>query len=140
MSKTLLYRWFGVGRLPKAMMPILEKEGILLLEEGIGGTITFRKFRAPGRRYGYRKNWFTGSVVVTELRFAGFAFSKPVINVPLEGPYLDKLNCSLEKEHPVLRVDFDSSDFHDDWSGMIELRFRTPMARQFLERIGVSSR
>ena len=139
MSKTLLYRWFGFGRLPKPMMPILEQEGIALLEEGIGRSITFRNFRAPGKRYSYRKNWFTGSLIVTELRFAGFAFRRPVINVPLEGPYLDKLECSLEKEHAVLRVAFDSSDFHDDWSGMIECRFRTPMARQFLERIGVSS-
>ena len=112
----------------------------MLLDEGIGGSITFRNFRAPGKRYSYRKNWFTGSLVVTELRFAGFAFSRPVINVPLEGPHLGKLDCSLEKGHAVLRVAFDSSDFHDDWSGAIECRFRTPMARQFLERIGVSSR
>ena len=135
MSKTLLHRLFGFGGVPEAMKPILEQEGIVLLDEGIGGSITFRNFRAPGKRYSYRKNWFTGSLVVTELRFAGFAFRRPVINVPLEGPHLDKLDCSLEKEHAVLRVAFDSSDFHEDWSGMIECRFRTPMARQFLERI-----
>lgn len=137
MSKTLLYRWFGFGRLPKPMMPILEQEGIRLLDEGVGGSITFRNFRAPGKRYGYRKNWFTGSLVVTKLRCAGFAFRRPVINVPLEGPYLDKLDCSLEKEGAVLRVAFDSSDFHEDWSGMIECRFRTPKARHFLERLRI---
>ena len=140
MSTTLLYRWFGFGGLPTAMKPILEQEGIVLLDEGIGGSMTFRNFRAPGKRYSYRKNWFTGSLIVTELRFAGFAFSRPVINVPIEGPYLDKLDCSLEKGHAVLRVAFDSSDFHDDWSGTIECRFRTPKARQFLKRIEVSSR
>ena len=135
MSKTLLYRLFGFGGVPQAMKPILEQEGIVLLDEGIGGSITFRNFRAPGKRYSYRKNWFTGSLVVTKLRFAGFAFSRPVINVPLEGPHLDKLDCSLEKEHAILHVAFDSSDFHEEWSGAIECRFRTPKARQFLERL-----
>jgi hypothetical protein len=140
MSKTLLHRLFGFGSVPKAMKPILDQEGIVLLDEGIGGSITFRNFRAPGKRYGYRKNWFTGSLVITELRFAGFAFSRPVINVPLEGAHSSKLECSLEKERTILRVAFDSADFHEDWSGAIECRFRTPKARQFLERIETSTR
>ena len=137
MSKTLLHRLFGFGGVPQAMKPILEQEGIVLLDEGIGGSITFRNFRAPGKRYSYRKNWFTGSLVVTKLRFAGFAFSWPVINVPLEGRHIGKLVRSLEKDGAVVRIDYDSSDFHDDWSGTIECRFRTPKAQQFLERLRV---
>ena len=35
----------------------------------------------------------------------------------------------------VLMVTFESSDFHEDWSGTIECRFRTDKARLFLERI-----
>ena len=135
MSKTLLHRWFGFGRLPKAMRPILESEGILLVDEGVGGSVTFRKFRAPGRRHGYRKSWFTGSLVVTEIRFAGWVYSKPVINVPLEGPHLEKLDCELERDGAVLRVAFDAADFHDDWSGDVEVRFRTPQACAFFERL-----
>jgi hypothetical protein len=137
MGKTLLHRLFGFGRFPMAMRPILEREGIVLADEGIGGTVTFRNFRAPGRRYSYRKNWFTGSLVITEIRFAGFAFGKPVINVPLDGPHLGKLDCELERRGTVLRAAFDSSDFHDDWSGDIEVRFRTPQAPLFLERLRV---
>ena len=140
MSKTLLHRLFGFGNLPKAMRPILEREGIVLAEEGIGGSITFRKFRAPGRRYSYRKNWFTGSLVVTELRFAAFAFRRPVINVPIEGPHIGKLAGSLEKDGNVLVVAFESADFHDDWSGAIECRFRTTKARLFLERLDASEK
>ena len=140
MSQTLLYRLFGFGRVPRTMKPILEQEGIVLSDEGIAGSITLRNFRAPGKRYSYRKSWFTGSLIVTELRFAGFAFGRSVINVPLEGPHLGKLDCSLEKEHTILRVAFEASSFHEDWSGAIECRFRTSKARQFLERIEVSSR
>lgn len=136
MSQSLLYRLFGIGRLPPAMTPILEQEGIVLSDEGLRGSMTFRNFRAPGRRYSYRKNWFSGSLVVTRLRFAGFAFSRPVLNVPLDGPHLAMLDCSLGKTPSILRVAFDSADFHDDWSGAIVCRFRTPRARQYLEQIG----
>lgn len=135
MSKTFLYRLFGFGGFPKVMRPILESEGIVLEDEGVGGSITFRRFRAPGKRYGYRKNWFTGSLVITEIRFAGFAFSKPVINVPLDAPHLGKLDCALERDDSVLRAAFDASEFHDEWSGDIEVRFRTPQAPLFLERL-----
>ena len=134
MGKTLLHRLFGAGRIPKAMLPILQQEGIVLLDEGIGGTIIFRNFRAPGRRSAYRRNWFTGSLVLTGLRFAGFQFSKPIINVPLEDRWLNELDCSLRDE-TTLCVGFDSSVFHEDWSGAIEVRFTTEYARLFLERL-----
>ena len=35
MGKTLLNRLFGAGRIPKTMLPILQQEGIVLLDEGI---------------------------------------------------------------------------------------------------------
>lgn len=135
MSQTLLYRLFGLGRPPKAMKPTLEGEGIVLVDEGIGGSITFRDFRAPGRRYRHRKSWFTGSLVVTEVRFAAYGFSRPLINVPLERSYLAKLDGAVEHDGTVLRVAFESGDFHDDWSGGIECRFRTAKAPLFMEWI-----
>ena len=116
------------------MLPILQQEGIVLLDEGIGGSIIFRNFRAPGKRYSYRSNWFTGSLVLTGIRFAGFQYSNPIINVPLEEKWLNELDCSVRGEKTLL-VSFDSSVFHEDWSGMIECRFSTEYARLFLERL-----
>ncbi len=138
MIASLLHQLFGFGKIPKPMVPILEQEGIVLLEEGISGSVTFRKFRAPWKRYGYRRNWFVGSIVLTEIRFAAFQFSRPVINVPLEREHLEKLNLSLDDEDE-LRVRFEAGDFHEDWSGTIECRFSTPSARLFLDRLsGIS--
>jgi hypothetical protein len=134
MGKTLFHRLFGFGKIPKALLPVLQQEGIILLDEGIGGSITFRNFRAPGKRYGLRRSWFTGSIVVTEKRFAAFQYSKPVINVPLDPEWLKMLDCSLKSEE-TLCVSFDPSHFHEGWSGSIECRFSTPKAQLFLERI-----
>ncbi|MGK7874456.1 MAG: hypothetical protein AB4426_14460 [Xenococcaceae cyanobacterium] len=132
MGKTLLHRIFGLGKIPKQMLPILEQEGIVLLDEGIGGSITFRNFRAPWKRYGLRRNYFTGSIVLTQKRFAAFQWATPIINVPLENKWLNELHCSL-KDEVTLCVLFDPSVFNEDWSGSIEVRFSTPQARKFLE-------
>lgn len=134
MGRALLYRLFGLGRIPRRALPNLEQEGIVLLDEGIGGSITFRDFRAPGRRYSWRRSWFTGSLVFTGRRFAAFAFSKAIINVPLGDDRISELRCSLEGD-VTLRVDFDPSAFHEDWSGALECRFSTSRARLFLERL-----
>ena len=137
MGKTFLYRVFGWGKIPKRVRPVLDQEGIVLLEEGIGGSVLFGNFRAPGRRYIRRWSWFTGSLVITGKRFAAFTFYprfNPIINVPLDDERLGHLHCSL-KNPATLRVVFDTSVFREGWSGTIECRFATPKARFFLEQI-----
>ncbi len=134
MKKTLFYRLFGWGQLPKAMRPILESEGIVLFDEGLGGTITLRNYRSPTRWSSYRCSWFTGSLVVTGIRFAAFSISRPLINVPLDVERLRLLDCSIEKG-TKLKVAYDAADFDDNTTGKVELRFRTAKARLFLERI-----
>jgi hypothetical protein len=137
MSKTILYKWFGLGKIPKRMRPVIEQEGTVLIDEGIGGWIKFKNFRAPGRRYSLKYSWFTGAIVLTHKRFAAFTFYpffNPIINLPLDVEQLNKLQCSL-KEETTLCVLFDPSDFNDNWSGSIECRFSTDQARLFLERL-----
>ena len=131
MGKTLLYRLFGLGRIPRRMRPVLEQEGIVLLEEGIGGSVTFRNFRAPGRRYSLRRSWFSGSLVVTRKRVAAFFFARPIIDLPLDHERAGELNWTVE--NASLRVQFDASTFHEGWSGSIEYRFSTARARQFMD-------
>jgi len=132
MGKTFLYRFFGKGKLPQHMASLLEREEIVLCDEGIGGSVTYRNFRAPGRFYGWRREWFTGSAVLTRARFAAFSFSSPIINIPLDDPRLGELKCSIENESTFC-VRFDPAIFHDGWSGTIEYRLSTPQAQRFVE-------
>ena len=92
MPKTILHKLFGAGKIPKKYAPTLTAESIVLLDEGIGGSITFKNFRAPGRRYAAKKSWFTGCLVLTEQTFAAFALHKPLIYVPLTDERIVKLN------------------------------------------------
>jgi len=136
MNKTILYRIFGLGKIPKDSVSQVHIEGIVLSEEGIGGSVTYRNFRAPGRYSGWQRSWFTGSLVLTRKHFLAFRYSKPVIGVAWDDERIKKLNCSL-KSNNTLSIRFDASTFNDDWSGEIEVRFSTPRARSFLEKINL---
>ena len=134
MSKSLLFRWFGLGKIPGDARAQIDREGVVFEEEGISGSVTFRRFRAPGRRYGWRRTWFMGSIVLTREHFLAFTFSRPIVGVAWHHPRLNDLHCSLAGSD-TLCVQFDVAAFHEGWSGDIEVRFSTPMAPKLLREI-----
>ena len=101
MSKTLLYRLFGLGRIPQEAKHQIQKEGVILLDEGIGGSVTFKRFRAPGKYDGWRRIWFSGSVVLTRDHFLAFKYSQPIIGVAWIDKKLKELDVRLEKEYTL---------------------------------------
>jgi len=134
MNKTLLYRLFKAGAIPKDVLSRIQKEGVELRDEGIAGSVTFRKFRAPGKYYGWRRNWFSGSIVLTRKHFLAFRYSKPIIGVAWDDQRIKQLNCYV-KNKQTLCIEFDASTINEDWSGDMEIKFSTRHARSFLERI-----
>jgi hypothetical protein len=138
MSKTLLYELFGLGRIPKKYAFSLRQEGIVLMDQGIRGSVTYRQFRAPGRRYSWKKSAFIGSLVLTRQTFAAFAMTRPLLLVPLEDKRLSELCCCAEKENTLV-VAYDASLFSTKASGTVECRFRTEKARLYLERLAPDS-
>lgn len=134
MKKTVLYRLFGVGKISDRYRAALAAEGILLSDEGIGGSVTYRNFRAPMRRANWKRQWYTASITLTTKRLLAFAYSNQIIDVPLNDERFRQLQLSLENETTLL-IAFDASLFHDDWSGTIEYRFKTPHAQAFLDKL-----
>ena len=134
MDQTLLYRWFGLGKIPRKVRVTVESEGIILLEEGVNGSVTFRNFHAPGKHYQLRRNWFIGSLVITNNHFLAFTFFRPIIGVPLDDQKIRALDISLEN-NDVLLIIFDVSVFHEGWQGIIECRYTTTKAPLFLDKL-----
>jgi hypothetical protein len=132
MAKTLLYRLFSVGKLPTSVLAALTQEGILLVDEGVPASATYRNFRAPGRRSGWRWTGFTAAIALTQRRLLALAYTSPIIDIALTDQRIRDMRYTLEAG-PRLCVAFDAGLFHADWSGRIEYRFRTPQAQQFLE-------
>ena len=129
----LLYQFFGLGQLPSKYAPTLHQEGIVLLDEGIGGSITLKRYKAPGRRHSWKRSWFVGSLVLTEKTFAAFVFARPMIYVPRDDSRLRALRCSAESGK--LLVAFDASLFNEQASGTVGVRFKTQQAQLFLEHL-----
>jgi hypothetical protein len=138
LRRSLLYTFFRLGRVPGKTLPALEAEGVVLLDEGLRASVTLRDYRAPGRFHGRKRSIFAGSLVLTGQRFAAFAFSKPLFNVPLHDGRFRALEMWVPRDD-VLHVGFDPADFDTRTSGSVECRFHTENARSYLERIASDS-
>jgi hypothetical protein len=112
----------------------LKQESILLLEEGIKGSVTYLDFRAPGRYSNWRRQWYTASIALTEVRLIALRYAQLTINVPLTDERIRSMQFSLEESETLL-VAFDAALFHNDWSGRIEYRFRAAHAQIFLNKL-----
>lgn len=132
MSKTLLYRLFGVGKIPEKIRPTLESEGIVVSDEGMGGWYVTRDFSAPGKRFINRKEGFSGCMVVTRKRLVCYTNRKRQINISVDDPGVSALYVALTGSS-TFAVSFESSMFRDDCNGIIELRFKSGKAREFYD-------
>ncbi|HEY2847924.1 MAG TPA: hypothetical protein VGI80_08900 [Pyrinomonadaceae bacterium] len=131
MAKALFYRWFGVGRFPPAMMPQARSEGILFLDEGVRGVITYRNFHRPGKRAALEKRLFVGAIVLTNVRLFAVWGNNKLVDVPLDDARLKQMQLAVEDGAFVIR--FDAGLFHNDWSGSVEYKFKSDESQRLLD-------
>ena len=92
MKKKLLYRLFGIGKIPASYRAAIESEGVILSDEGIKGSATYRNFRSPYRYANWKRQWFTASIALTKTRLVAFSFSSPVIDVALSDERFSRID------------------------------------------------
>jgi hypothetical protein len=134
MKKTLLYRLFGVGAFPKQLLPVLEQEGIVVIDQGMGGRFIAEHVNGPGKRYCHRSEGFSGCLAVTKKRVVCYTYSKRQINISVKDPEISELYVDVPQEQK-LSVSFESSIFLAGWEGVIELRFHTEKAQLFRDAL-----
>lgn len=132
MKKSLFYRWFGAGKFPKDLEESLRNEKPLFMEDGLGGSITWRNFRAPGKYFSFRRQWFAGSLALTETRLVGLRGKRFAINVPLNDERIRKMTLSVEKGQKLV-IGFDAGVFHSNWSGRMEFRYELDDPQAFID-------
>jgi hypothetical protein len=133
MGKPLLYRLFGIGKISEPLRAQLQNEGIVLMDEAVKGSVTYRDFSAPGKRDLWRRQWYIGAIALTKVRLLTLSGNKPTINVPVADERIHSMRYSVEKNGTVLCIAFDAGLFHADWSGTIEYRLRTQEAQRFVD-------
>ncbi len=126
--------FLGNGTLKPELRSELEAEGLVLIEEGLPGTIRYKHFRAPGRR-------FNGKVVaerfglgISEERFVVYCRSgrAELMDSPFTSPNLRALDVSLEGDDVVaLHVDYDRLD-EPGVSGELTVRAHTARATEIV--------
>src|SRR5688572_5580235 len=100
--KTVLYKLFGIGKIRERLLSELKSEEIIVSDEGIKSTLTYKNFRAPGRYSNWKRRWFSGAIALTKKRLVLQQYSQPVINLELTDERFKKIKVSLETEDTLL--------------------------------------
>jgi len=130
MKKSILFRLFKIGAIPGKLRPVLEKEGMVVFDEGIAGRFITMRVKGPSKRYFHRSEGFTGCLAITKQRVVCFTYGKRQINISVADPKISELYFNAHDENR-LSLSFESSLFRDGWEGVIEFRFKTEKALQF---------
>lgn len=133
MFTALLGRLFGIGRVPESMRNKLEDEGVILLEEGLPGSIGFRNFRGPGQFKLWAKKGMIGWLVLTKKQLCMYG-NVGVLNINIPREQFAKVTATVENlSH--LQIKIEIGDFEPNYSGEITLRFKTPTAQQWVNAL-----
>ncbi|ACN16466.1 hypothetical protein HRM2_33910 [Desulforapulum autotrophicum HRM2] len=134
MKKTILYRLFGIGSVPEKLRPVLDREGVVAIDEGIGGWFVAKHVNGPGKRYCHRTEGFSGCLAVTKTRVVCYTYGKRQINISVKDPKIVSLYVDTPTKQKLC-ISFESSNFRDGWQGVIEFQFRTDKAFLFREAL-----
>lgn len=127
----------GKGTLKSGLRAELESEGLVLLEEGLVGSIRYTNFRAPGKRF---KGKITGECFglgISERRLALYCRSgrAKLIDQPFTEPRLSALEVSQHDEDRVaFLIDYDRVQV-PKVSGQMTIRVRTPNAALVVDEL-----
>jgi hypothetical protein len=124
----------GSGRFPDELGTSLRGEGVEVLEEGLSGSVTFRDYSAPGRRYSLRKVAVNGAIALTTRRLVVWYGRHKEVDIPVDHALLGALSAALD-EPDRLRLSYSAQAFHRERSGTVELRFTTSRAAWLVERL-----
>lgn len=124
--------FLGSGRLPEDLRTELLAEGPSVLEEGLYGSITYRHYRAPGKRTNWQKVGIAGAIAVSDRRFLVWGGRSKQVDVPLADQHLRQLEIGLDGPDRLL-VAYKAEDFSEERSGRVEIRLRCPSAPEVVE-------
>ncbi|CAE7465993.1 unnamed protein product [Symbiodinium natans] len=106
----------------------LQKEAVLVAE-GCHGSVTYRNFSAPGKRFGWKKTWVrNASIYVLNDKVAYFSGNRRLGNVEFADARFQHLQSSVEDGSVLLLCNEDCSIFNPKMSGSVDVRISTANA------------
>ncbi|MBL7499051.1 hypothetical protein I6A84_21195 [Frankia sp. CNm7] len=117
----------GSGRLPERLRAELAAEGLVLLEEELTGSVTRRRYRAPGEWSSWSKEAASGAIAITAGRLVVWAGRFKHIDVPLAHPIRATIEVVVDRPGRVCFA-YDAGTTNPSRSGRVEVRLRTAQA------------
>jgi hypothetical protein len=115
----------------------LEDEGLILVEEGLSGSVRYKKFRAPGKYFDGKVVPQTMCLAISEERLAVYGHSGRVklIDSRFDNPRLGMLEVSLQDEGRLaILIDYDKADA-PKVSGQLTIVAKSPNAAAIVEEL-----
>src|SRR5712691_5160093 len=102
----------GDGTLRPQLRAALEAEGLVLVEEGLRGSVRYERFRMPGRRHHGKVTGERIGLAISEERVVLYCRSGRVklVDSPFSNPHLDMVDVSAVDDRVEILVDYDRAD------------------------------
>lgn len=129
--------FLGKGTLTPKLRAELEREGVVLIEEGLPGSVRYHRFKAPGRRFHSKVTGERIALGVSEKRFVAYCRSgrAKLIDTPFSNPRLKMFEIALEgNDTVVFRIDYDQAE-DPKVAGQITISARTPNAASVADQL-----
>ena len=137
--------WFetfrlGNGVLKPKLKRELEAEGLVLIEEGLAGSVRYLRFKAPGKRFHGKVTGERLGIGISELRAVVFCRSGSVklIDSEFASPRWEFVEIGVEDDGTLqFRIDYDRSEEAKaaKVSGEIKIVAHTPKAAVIAEQV-----
>jgi hypothetical protein len=112
--------FLGRRRFPADQKRALELEGVVLVQEALNGSVTYRHYRRPGSRSSYRKEGLSLAIALTDRRLLVIG-----PRYPLDVEWAAAGALEITPETDGLRIAYDAEDLFPDQSGRVELFLHT---------------
>ncbi len=124
----------GGGKLKPELREELESEGLVLIEEGLSGSVRYTHFKAPGKRFHGKVTPQRMAIGISEERCVVYGQAQ-LIDSPFTAPNFDWVDVGLHDDEKVsFRIDYDRGDVKNV-SGQVEVRAKTPNAAEIVEEL-----
>ncbi len=125
--------FLGTGELPAEECDALRAEGLVLLEEGVSGSIRYDHFKAPGKRFNGKVTPQRMGFGISEKRVVVYCRSgrAELIDSPFDSPGFDAVSVSLKSSDELqIRIDYDEMSDAEaaGVSGVIAINLKTSNA------------
>jgi hypothetical protein len=117
----------GAGQMPAELKTALAADGLVLLEEGVSGSVTYRHYRAPGEYASFKKQAVNAAVGVSAHRVIVWDGRIRQVDGP-PGLLIAGGLTVAAPEPDDLHISYDAARFSTQRSGSVDIRLRTAQA------------